>query len=272
MAVQQGQSWWVETVQHGMVGSARMDFGPAAYRYDNQPSVFVSDYVDIRPYFEFTYQYWLDRQGLVWQARWILPLMGEARALGARLVDGIDPCFTYAWLHDAGEFDPETVGVYCDLDRLDEPACDAALQLDENDDPHVAFVCGTASGRLKYAFRSGGEWQRQFIPDTNLAVDCDMLLVGGKPIVAYTRADGGVWLARGDGTVGVAEGPPAVEPSAMSGPTVARAASLARYECRVRDIQGRDVTARRDRLAPGVYFLSPVERGVSGVRRVVVPR
>mgnify|MGYP000697641994 CR=1 FL=1 len=38
-------------------------------------------------------------------------------------------------------------------------------------------------------------------------------------------------------------------------PTVMRAADLARLDCRVLDISGRDVTERKERLSPGVYFL-----------------
>ena len=58
------------------------------------------------------------------------------------------------------------------------------------------------------------------------------------------------------------------------GPTVLRAPRLARFGGRVFDIHGRDVTDRRGRLAPGVYFTGEGSRGPgfegSRVRKVVL--
>jgi hypothetical protein len=57
-------------------------------------------------------------------------------------------------------------------------------------------------------------------------------------------------------------------------PSVLRGPELIGYDCRVLDIAGRDVTDRRERLAPGVYFLhSPSGIGhASLVTKVIVQR
>jgi hypothetical protein len=59
-------------------------------------------------------------------------------------------------------------------------------------------------------------------------------------------------------------------------PTILRGAELAWLDCRVLDIQGRDVTDRRERLAPGIYFIGEGSRsqGFEGsrVRKVIVQR
>jgi hypothetical protein len=58
-------------------------------------------------------------------------------------------------------------------------------------------------------------------------------------------------------------------------PTVTRAPELARVVGRVFDMTGREVTDRKQRLAPGVYFVRPapgVERQASRVTKVVVTR
>jgi len=51
-------------------------------------------------------------------------------------------------------------------------------------------------------------------------------------------------------------------------PTVLRGPELARMDVRVTDIQGRDVTGRRHRLAPGVYFVRSIRTGAG--RKVVI--
>ena len=59
-------------------------------------------------------------------------------------------------------------------------------------------------------------------------------------------------------------------------PSILRAPELARLGRRVFDVHGRDVTARRERLAPGVYFVLDGPRGQwfegANVRRIVVAR
>ena len=57
-------------------------------------------------------------------------------------------------------------------------------------------------------------------------------------------------------------------------PSILRGPELARMECRVLDIQGRDVTSRRGTLAPGIYFTGEGPRGQgfegSRVQKVIV--
>jgi len=57
-------------------------------------------------------------------------------------------------------------------------------------------------------------------------------------------------------------------------PTVLRVPDLARIDCRVLDIQGRDVTEEKARLAPGIYFIGKGSRGRgsegSRVRKVIL--
>ncbi len=58
-------------------------------------------------------------------------------------------------------------------------------------------------------------------------------------------------------------------------PSVMRVPELARMDCRVMDIMGRDVTERKAFLSPGVYFVyraSGVEREASRVHKVVIQR
>jgi DNA-binding beta-propeller fold protein YncE len=62
-------------------------------------------------------------------------------------------------------------------------------------------------------------------------------------------------------------------PDEWSVSTILRGPELTRRDCRVIDALGRDVTDRRERLAPGVYFLRPAAvREPSTVRKVIVQR
>ena len=60
----------------------------------------------------------------------------------------------------------------------------------------------------------------------------------------------------------------------LQGRTVLRGTDLARIDCRVLDIQGRDVTEEKARLAPGIYFIGKGSRGRgsegSRVRKVIL--
>jgi len=77
-----------------------------------------------------------------------------------------------------------------------------------------------------------------------------------RPGVAEEKAEGGGMKAE------------------RAGPTILRGPELMRMDCRVLDIQGRDVTERRARLSPGVYFLKPSADGgqPSTVRKVILQR
>jgi len=80
----------------------------------------------------------------------------------------------------------------------------------------------------------------------------------GTPDFLMTTRDGTCALFRGIEQVGIEE--PAGDGSWRAGqtpPTLMRALDLAQAPGHVFDIQGRDVTARKDRPAPGVYFVRP---------------
>ncbi len=109
--------------------------------------------------------------------------------------------------------------------------------------------------------------------------DSSSFLNGNPPRVNFTDWDGdtdldmitcdyygSVFLRRNITPVGLSEERGIPVPFADV-PTVMRAPDLARVEGRVLDASGRDVTDRRHRLSPGVYFIKPED---SKVRRMVV--
>jgi DNA-binding beta-propeller fold protein YncE len=67
--------------------------------------------------------------------------------------------------------------------------------------------------------------------------------------------DNSVSVIRDTAVAGIAQEPGVPVKEAEYLPTILRGPVLARLDCRVIDALGRDVTDRRDRLAPGVYFL-----------------
>lgn len=90
----------------------------------------------------------------------------------------------------------------------------------------------------------------------------------------YSTPSFDAWMLRVDSlvNVGVEEEEVRRQKSEQRGPTVMRAPQLARFTGRVLDIQGRDVTARKDRLEPGVYFLRDKPGIRAPARKVLVAR
>ena len=103
--------------------------------------------------------------------------------------------------------------------------------------------------------------------------------------LALGRIDDRVYAASSKRLSVIRDGVPGVEEERAEGggmraervqPTVLRGPELMRMDCRVLDIQGRDVTDRKRSLSPGVYFIreGPRGRGSKGsrVRKVILQR
>jgi hypothetical protein len=96
--------------------------------------------------------------------------------------------------------------------------------------------------------------------------------------VATGEVDYDLMLLVKTDSLGLVHGAAAKEPRALlardrqSGRSVCRAPELARLDCRVIDALGRDVTDKRERLAPGVYFVSEGGHAGSGLRKVLLVR
>jgi hypothetical protein len=151
------------------------------------------------------------------------------------------------------------------------------------------YVVGYSFGKycvIRYTVDGELLWSALWPPDSgggdaiDVTVDaCGNAYVTGYSIRQESGADyltskfepNGVGLAEGE------RGKRAACP--LGGATVLRGPELARMECLVVDALGRDVTERRGRLAPGVYFLKDEGGRLKGepgsreaVRKVIVER
>ncbi|MBN2537389.1 hypothetical protein JXB37_03830 [candidate division WOR-3 bacterium] len=211
--------------------------------------------------------YWFEWRGAWELGRWF----GAERAFvgpGCGSIDRRDSVHAAYYCSDTTQF-----GVWFDRARLVEldPEC-VALAFDSCSRPFIAL---TESESLRFCHRDGRGWHflDVNVPGVNWA---DITAEGEQPLIAY-QTDAGLFLARGVGIVGVEDGAEGgrlkAEPEF---PSVLRGPELLLLDCRVLDIQGRDVTDRRERLAPGVYFIGEGSRipGFEGsrVRKVVVQR
>jgi len=174
---------------------------------------------------------------------------------------------------------------------------------------------GWAAGDKVIRTTDGQNWTRQTTPDTTRGMNAVHFLdsstgwiVGERGLVLETANGGSDWsiVAAGmtsnflrsvfavdtnevhvvgnDKTFLKYTGGPGLEEKAEGGrmraepmkPTILRGPDLTKLDCRVLDIQGRDVTDRKGRLSPGVYFIreGPRGRGSKGsrVRKVILQR
>ncbi|MBN2537440.1 hypothetical protein JXB37_04085 [candidate division WOR-3 bacterium] len=175
---------------------------------------------------------------------------------------------------ETGGLWPEHISRFrCSPDSLDTLAWAAGLAVDDMGRVCLAY---TRPDELCFMYRDSLGWHRRLIStaiDRETRVDVEMGPLG-QPVVAFSTTDG-IWIARGVDVLGTEE-QGAEPPVHARWPTIMRAPDLARLACRVVDALGRDVTDRRHRLAPGVYFLnehtasSSEHSGRTGVRKVVV--
>ena len=135
--------------------------------------------------------------------------------------------------------------------------------------------------QLRYAHGTYGDWQAEVVNTVGgwylgSSIDLDEL---GRPVIAYCHENQAfrLYLSTSYDLTGLEEQwiPQPAEPKVLS--TVMRAPELARMDCRVLDIMGRDVTEGREVLRPGVYFLRDEGGGLkdeqgSGpvVRKVII--
>jgi hypothetical protein len=257
------------------------------FRHDNLAHVFV--YV----YWEFNSSIWesyfslFEGYGDRWYSVWDSSVAqhGAYEVGGLRLAStGLDTyCFTgFNTLFFMGQ-------------SVDSPAVAAAFHLDSLDRPHIAYAAGRwGSGRLKYAYRARGTWFIADVPDTGVVLGCDLLLDSlVEPVIAYVRADGGLWFVHGVDVVGQTEersGPPDVNLGHQA--TIARGVLLLpraqvagpRPRSELLDALGRkmldlDIGANDVTVLPaGVYFVreqsvvSSQQSGRTAMRKVVVAR
>ena len=156
-------------------------------------------------------------------------------------------------------------------------------QIPDSVDPRLDDVffldasCGWAvgsHGRILSTTNGGEEWR----------IEADGLV--DRPLIGVFAVDTNeVYVVGHGGTFLKYTGGPGIEERDEGGgmrdelrmPTVMRAAELARVEGRVFDMTGREVTDRKKRLAPGVYFVTPRGSRIQGfngsrVRKVLVAR
>ena len=131
----------------------------------------------------------------------------------------------------------------------------------------------SASGGILRTSDGGEAWHLEAEGMTSrflrsvFAVDTNEVYVVGnkKTFLKYTGGPGVEERAEGGGM----KAEP-MKPTILSGP------ELMRMDCRVIDIQGRDVTDEKARLSPGVYFVGEVSKGRgskgSRVRKVILQR
>jgi len=150
--------------------------------------------------------------------------------------------------------DTTNQGFWFDREVIDGTDAErVALAFDSLDRPFIAMAVDSV---LKFCHRDRHGWHLHDVGATQVewvavaaAPDC-------QPLVAY-QTPFGLYLARGIGIVGVEDD---ARPELTNGgrgmkPTILRGPELTKLDCRVLDIQGRDVTERKRSLSPGVYFL-----------------
>jgi hypothetical protein len=146
-------------------------------------------------------------------------------------------------------------------------ASSTSIKLDSQGRPHIVYDYATSDSAgphdHRYIHFDGAEWRMETVEqgqgyamDHRLALDRAEL-----PHVAFGRRPAfyDAWLVYARRDVAVEE--PAEGSWTGDGlrvPTVLCAPDLVRFEGRVFDMTGRDVTERRRQLVPGVYFLRPV--------------
>ena len=172
---------------------------------------------------------------------------------------------------------------------------------------------GWAAGDKVIRTTDGQNWARQATPDSTRGMNAVHFLdsstgwvVGELGLVLKTSNGGSDWVIDAEGmtsrflrSVFAADtnevyvvgnnrtflkytGGPGVEEKAEGGgmraepmkPTILRGPDLTKLDYRVLDIQGRDVTDEKVRLAPGIYFLKPLADSgqPSAVRKVILQR
>jgi len=123
-------------------------------------------------------------------------------------------------------------------------------------DLHGARVSPT--GEVLERFVVASDWGNQLDPVMVRGVGSELMLVYSSWTERYQgRAvyTDRIWASTGPFPGVQGEPNLRARPARWSGPTILRAPDLARFEGRVHDAAGRDVTASRQELAPGVYFL-----------------
>lgn len=135
--------------------------------------------------------------------------------------------------------------------------------------------------QFRYCERSaGGTWSPPFnVTDTNGSRERPSIAAGDGSApndvhavwTDYLSGSAEMYYCHGSPGTGVREGA-RLEPRRAGLPTVMRAVDLARRPGLVFDIQGRDVTARKGRLEPGVYFVRTPEDGRGRAGKVLVTR
>lgn len=124
--------------------------------------------------------------------------------------------------------------------------------IDDSLDGRMGFIEAFSAEHLEWGTRGSSDDPPVFIPDNGIYVWATLHLAQTG---VEEKAEGGRMKA---------------EPGV---PTVMRASGLARFAGRVYDVHGREVTDRRETLAPGVYLLGPAKAGGwTLARKVVIQR
>ncbi|UCG43142.1 MAG: hypothetical protein JSU73_00570 [candidate division WOR-3 bacterium] len=273
-------SGWISEVAvpptPGLVGEGWCSFGPAAFDSGNHPWVCAGEDV------EFNSQLWwgfvhLRTKRDTWEEVWTVGGSHRHSVGLAVAVDPLDAAVPCYYLGPEGS-------IYVSSEVVEQAwALQAALRFDEAGQPHVAYP--SVWEGVRYAYRTSLGWHVTTV-DTGWAACCDFVLSDdGQPIVAYCRSDG-VWLAKGEDVVGVAQQIPVVVPRSRDATIVRGSLSLPGSSSSLPtssllDATGRKVVDLRPgendirHVAPGVYFVRSAgsgERSAVSVRKVVVQR
>jgi hypothetical protein len=263
--------WTLDTLYYGTgLGLWHVSYAPAVFDTAGYPLILAADYFDYTTHLYGGGRALLRVVDGVVETIWQVSVNVLTMALGLAVDSSGEPGGCWWAGYEASNF------VYrCD-DVIAATASSGSLCFDDLDRPCFAWREGRLydPGDLEFEWRSSAGWQTAVVYDSERVVLCDLELgEDGQPLVAFRTEFGRILLARGVDVVGI-EASPAVEPGAGElRRTVYRAPELAQLDCRVIDALGRDVTDRRDRLAPGIYFLRPaVGCQPSAVRKVIVQR
>ena len=259
---QHDTGWVVEELHFGVTGFVtRTSAPPVQFASDSTAHLFVYNYWEMRVWLWDSKLYLFENRGSGWNATWDSTVERYGHdALALELDSGGRPVYLHS---DDREVLLE--------DEYVAEATGGVLRLDSLDRPHVVLPDVDSVAGLRYAYRTA-VWHFHDVPGAEYVLSSDLLLDDGQPVVTFVEREGGLWLARGVGIVGIGEQQDPAAHGSVPKRTVYRAPDLARLDCRVLDIQGRDVTVQKRSLSPGVYFLKPSADSRQPVRKVILQR